>query len=125
VLARPDDRNQLRKQFISSHAFHRTTDERVRKITVKKQFESRNLESFDLVTQEVFRYLTVTIHNNPTIQTVEKIQSSEPESREKLNLASWRDYRTAAAVKSHLRHCDRTGRQGKLEPRRMETHTGP
>jgi hypothetical protein len=81
-----DDRNQLRKQFISSQVFHQTPGGRVREITAGEQFEPRNLESFDLVTYELYRYLPATIHNNPIIQTVEKIRSNEPDSREKLKL---------------------------------------
>jgi hypothetical protein len=47
-----DDENRIEKQFISSHAFHRTTDGRVRKTTTEKQFKTRILESFDPVTLE-------------------------------------------------------------------------
>jgi hypothetical protein len=36
-----------------SQAFNQTPDEHVREITVGLQFEPRNLESFDLVTQEM------------------------------------------------------------------------
>jgi hypothetical protein len=55
-----DDKNQLKKQFISSQVFHRTPGGRVQKITVKEQFEPRNLKSFDPVTQDLYRlYLQV------------------------------------------------------------------
>jgi hypothetical protein len=47
-----DDRNQIKDQFISLHAFHRTSGGRVRKITAKERFQPRILESFDPVTQE-------------------------------------------------------------------------
>jgi hypothetical protein len=44
-----------------------------------ERFEPRNLESFDPVTQELYRLLTATIHNNPTTQTAEKIEvTAEP-----------------------------------------------
>jgi hypothetical protein len=55
-----DDKNQLEKQFISSQVFHRTPGGRVQKITVREQFEPQNLESFDPVTQDLYRlYLQV------------------------------------------------------------------
>jgi hypothetical protein len=50
-----NDKNRLKKQFISSQIFHQTPHERVQKITVKEQFELRILESFDPVTQELYR----------------------------------------------------------------------
>jgi hypothetical protein len=44
-----------------------------------ERFELRNLESFDPVTQELYRLLPATIHNNPTTQTTEKIEvTTEP-----------------------------------------------
>jgi hypothetical protein len=57
-----DDKNRIEEQFISSQVFHRTPDRRVRKITVEEQFESRTLESFDPVIQELYRLIPVTIH---------------------------------------------------------------
>jgi hypothetical protein len=56
TLCKINDRNQLRKQFISSQTFHRTLGGRVRKITAKDQFKPRNLESFNPVTQESYRH---------------------------------------------------------------------
>jgi hypothetical protein len=50
-----DDENQIEKQFLSSQIFHRTPGGCVRRITVEKRFELDNLESFDLVTQELYR----------------------------------------------------------------------
>jgi hypothetical protein len=50
-----DDKNRLKKQFISSQVFHQTPDGRVQKISVEEQFEPRILESFDPVTQELYR----------------------------------------------------------------------
>jgi hypothetical protein len=47
-----NDKNQLKKQFISSQAFHRTPGVRAQEITVGDRFEPRILESFDPVTQE-------------------------------------------------------------------------
>jgi hypothetical protein len=38
-----------------SEAFHRTTDGRVQEITAGVQFEPLNLESSDLVNQEIYR----------------------------------------------------------------------
>jgi hypothetical protein len=48
-----DDINQLKKQFISPQIFHRTPGRHVRKTTTEVQFEPRNLESFDPMTQEL------------------------------------------------------------------------
>jgi hypothetical protein len=42
---------------MSLHAFHRTPGGRFWEITVGLQFEPRNLESFDPVTQELSRHL--------------------------------------------------------------------
>jgi hypothetical protein len=50
-----DDKNQIEEQFISSHAFHRTPGESVRETTAGEQFEPQNLESFDPMTQELYR----------------------------------------------------------------------
>jgi hypothetical protein len=50
-----DDKNQIEEQFISSHVFHRTPGESVRETTAGEQFEPQNLESFDPVTQELYR----------------------------------------------------------------------
>jgi hypothetical protein len=47
-----DDKNRLKKQFISSQTFHRIPDGRVQEITVGERCEPRILESFDPVTQE-------------------------------------------------------------------------
>jgi hypothetical protein len=38
-----------------SQTFHRTPDRRVQKITVEEQFKPQNIESFDPVTQELYR----------------------------------------------------------------------
>jgi hypothetical protein len=50
------NKNQLEKQYMPSEAFHRTTDERVREITVRVRFEPLNLESFDPVTHHLHEY---------------------------------------------------------------------
>jgi hypothetical protein len=57
-----DDKNWIKKQFISSQTFHRTPDERVRKTTAEEQFEPQNLESFDPATQKLYRFHPTTIH---------------------------------------------------------------
>jgi hypothetical protein len=57
-----DDRNRIKEQYICSHAFHRTTGGSVRKVTVEEQFKPRILETFDPVTQKLYRHLPVTIH---------------------------------------------------------------
>jgi hypothetical protein len=57
-----DDKNRIEEQFISSHAFHRTSGGRVQEITAGKRFEPRILESFDPVTQELYQHLPATIH---------------------------------------------------------------
>jgi hypothetical protein len=57
-----DNKIQIEEQFISSQVFHRTPGGRVRKTTVGERFEPRNLESFDPMTQELYRYLHATIH---------------------------------------------------------------
>jgi hypothetical protein len=44
---------------------------RVREITVEKQFKPQILESFDPVTQELYRFIPAMIHNNPTTQNAE------------------------------------------------------
>jgi hypothetical protein len=50
-----DDKNRVKEQYISSQAFHRTPGGRVGEITAGEQFEARILESFDPVTQELYR----------------------------------------------------------------------
>jgi hypothetical protein len=57
-----DDKNQIEEQFISSQVFHQTPGGRVQKITAGERFEPRTLESFNLVTQELYRLLPATIH---------------------------------------------------------------
>jgi hypothetical protein len=47
-----EDKNQIKTQFISSQAFHRTSGERVQEITAGMQFGLGNLELFDPVAQE-------------------------------------------------------------------------
>jgi hypothetical protein len=51
---------------MSSQSFHRTLGGRVREITAEERFEPRILESFYPVTQELYRLLPATIHNNLT-----------------------------------------------------------
>jgi hypothetical protein len=55
IMNEIDDKNQIEEQFISSHAFHRTPGESVRKTTTEEQFEPQNLESFNPVTQKLYR----------------------------------------------------------------------
>jgi hypothetical protein len=57
-----DDKNQTKKQFISSQPLLRTPDGRVRKTTAGEQFKPQNLEFFDPVTQELYRLLPAKIH---------------------------------------------------------------
>jgi hypothetical protein len=52
----------IEEQFISSQVFHRTPGGRVQETTVGVQFESLILESFDPVTQELYRLPPVRIH---------------------------------------------------------------
>jgi hypothetical protein len=47
-----DDKNRLEKQFISSHAFHRTPDKRVQETTMEERFRPRILETFNPMSQE-------------------------------------------------------------------------
>jgi hypothetical protein len=47
-----NDKNQIKEQYISSQAFHRTPGGRVQEFTMGERFEPQILESFDLVTQE-------------------------------------------------------------------------
>jgi hypothetical protein len=56
-----DDKNQIEEQFMSSQAFHRTSGGCIQKITAGVQFEPRNIESFDPVTQEKYRFIPTTI----------------------------------------------------------------
>jgi hypothetical protein len=73
-----NDKNRIKEHFISLHAFHRTPDKRVQKITVGEQFKPQNLESFDLVTQELYRLLSAmshTPHEQKSMNTSEKNQS--------------------------------------------------
>jgi hypothetical protein len=46
-----DDKNQLKKQFISSQSFHRTPGGRVRETTAGERFRPQILETFDPVAQ--------------------------------------------------------------------------
>jgi hypothetical protein len=57
-----DDKNQIEEQFPYLQAFHPTPGERVQEITAGEQFEPQNLESFDPVTQELYRLLPAMIH---------------------------------------------------------------
>jgi hypothetical protein len=66
-----DDRNQLKKRFISSQAFHRTPGGRIRKTTTGEQFKPIILESFDPVTQELYQHLPAIIHTR--IETLEEV----------------------------------------------------
>jgi hypothetical protein len=59
---------------MSSQAFHRTPGGRVQEIITRERFKSRILESFDPMTQELYRLLPAIIHNNPTIQKAKKIE---------------------------------------------------
>jgi hypothetical protein len=52
-----DDKNRFKNQFISSQAFHRTLDRRVYETTAEERFRLENFESFDPVTQELYRHL--------------------------------------------------------------------
>jgi hypothetical protein len=57
-----DDKNWIEEQFISSQAFHRTPAGHIQKITAGERFEPRILESFDPITQELYRHLPTIIH---------------------------------------------------------------
>jgi hypothetical protein len=54
TMCKIDNKNRMEEQFVSSQVFHRTTGRRVREITAREQFETRILESFDPVTQELY-----------------------------------------------------------------------
>jgi hypothetical protein len=47
-----DDKNRIKEQYISSHAFHRTPGGHIWEITAGERFKPRILESFDPMTQE-------------------------------------------------------------------------
>jgi hypothetical protein len=57
-----DDKNRTKTQFMCSQSFHRPVDGRVQETTMKVQFILRNLESFDLMNQELYRFHPVIIH---------------------------------------------------------------
>jgi hypothetical protein len=57
-----DDKNRTKTQFMCSRSFHRTVGGRVQKTIVKVQFILRNLESFDSMNQELYRFHPVIIH---------------------------------------------------------------
>jgi hypothetical protein len=67
-----DDKNQIEDPFISSQSFHWTPAERIQEITVKERFKPQIIESFDPVTQELYRHLTAAIH---TQELKEKIKT--------------------------------------------------
>jgi hypothetical protein len=56
------DKNRIDEQFIPSQTFHRTPGGRVQETTAGEQFEPRNLESFDPVTQDLYQLLPAMIH---------------------------------------------------------------
>jgi hypothetical protein len=91
-----DDKNRIEEQLISSQTFYRTTGGRVQKITTKKQFKSRILESFGPATQEIYRHLPATIHKqlgkvksteNRTSSSDQRYESHETETAE---VSGWR-----------------------------------
>jgi hypothetical protein len=49
-----------------------------RKITAGEQFEPRILETFDPVTQELYRHLPTTIHTKSPKESMEKSKLSPP-----------------------------------------------
>jgi hypothetical protein len=57
-----NDKNWLKKQFIPSQAFHRTTGGHIREITSRKPFEPQILELFNPVAQESNWASPATIH---------------------------------------------------------------
>jgi hypothetical protein len=73
-----DDENQIKKQFISSHAFHRTSGGHVQKIIVKKRFEPRILELFDPATQKYDRkkFLQQSTHTM-SAEIIERVMNLE------------------------------------------------
>jgi hypothetical protein len=74
-----DDKNQIKNQFISSQAFHRTFGGRVREITVEEQFKPRTLKSFDPATQESHRV------SPATITSPNRVGRSDQRQRKKWN----------------------------------------
>jgi hypothetical protein len=57
-----NDKNWIEKQFMSSEAFHQTPDGRIQETIAKEQFKPRIFESFEPVTQELYRQHPATIH---------------------------------------------------------------
>jgi hypothetical protein len=86
-----DDKNRIEEQLISSQTFYRTTSGRVQKITTKKQFKSRILESFGPATQEIYRHLSATRKvkstENRTSSSDQRYESHETETAE---VSGWR-----------------------------------
>jgi hypothetical protein len=67
ITCEAGNKNRLKKQYMPSEAFHRTSGGHVREITVRVQFEPLNLESFDPVTQDYNRASTCTNTNSNKI----------------------------------------------------------
>jgi hypothetical protein len=74
-----DDENQIKKQFISSHAFHRTSGGHVQKIIVKKRFEPRILKLFDPATQKYDRkkFLQPQSTHTMSAEIIERVMNLE------------------------------------------------
>jgi hypothetical protein len=77
-----DDKTRIEEQIMSSQTFHQTPGGRIQEITEGVQFGLENLESFDPVTQELYRLLLAMIQYNLMIQKAEKIEVT-PGSRAK------------------------------------------
>jgi hypothetical protein len=65
-----NDKNQIKK-------LHRTPNGRVQDTTAGEQFKPRNLESFDPVTQELYRLLPATIHTQDLDRKIETVMRTE------------------------------------------------
>jgi hypothetical protein len=64
------------------------------------------------------------IHNNPTVQTTEKINVTIGQQSKNSTLGELeRLLDCSRSKRAHLRHCDRISRQGKSEQRKTETET--
>jgi hypothetical protein len=85
-MSETDDKDQIKNRFISSQLFNRTADGRVYEITVGKRFKPRIIESFNLVTQKVYRLLPAMIHNQNSKKNQTKIdQRTHSEEKRKIH----------------------------------------
>jgi hypothetical protein len=76
-----DNENWIKKQFLSSQAFHQTPGMRVQETTLKERFRPRILETFDAVAQQHTRDSTC---NNSTIARTGKANHARTREQPKL-----------------------------------------